>query len=58
MYFMVDFICMDLTQALKNASENYKMISSCSQWDSNQQHSAYEATAITIALRDLSASIS
>ena len=37
----------------RESSVNYKMKNSCPQWDSNMFPSAYEATALTIALRDL-----
>ena len=50
---MVDFICMGVLDLLRTRTENYKMKSSCPQWNSNPGTSAYETNALIVELLEL-----
>ena len=49
---MIDFICIGLLELQRTGSKNYKMKSSCLQWESKQIPSTYENYAQPIDPQD------
>ena len=52
-YVLVDYICMGILDQWGARTENYRIKSSCQQWDSNPGPSAYEANALSVELLEL-----